>query len=308
MTLPALKNTALLIALSVLSINASANDGLKGLMRDVVKDATQSSGGKNSGAPNTPTNLGNEVTGLKYYADPQFSPRWRVGAYTPEQINGYHHLRIGVNQPSKWRPNDADTRTDINCEMEFLGAAVSGLPYDFETLITECSKVGDAIPSPQYIEDRIAYYRGKNKFYFRAGSDAMDVRWNSHLQETVVTITSPLIEEPDFGKNRKEVSRFILEGRGFSNEFWDPRSNYSEATGNTKPERMHVTRYQTFLSNDRSEFPKGNLYNTVFFTIEGPARYKETIVGGVKVYTIPVSIDRIEIADRDTALVVNKKN
>jgi hypothetical protein len=307
MTNPAFNNAALLIALIVLSTNASANDGLKGLLRDVVKDATQASGGKNSGAPNTPTNLGNEVTGLKYYAIPDMSPRWRVGAYTPEQINGYHHLRIGVNQPSKWRPNDADVKTDINCEMEFLGAAVSGLPYNFETLKKECSKGGGATPSPQYMEDRIAYYRGKDKFYFRAGSDAMDVRWNSHLQETVVTITSPLIEEPDFGENRKEISRFILEGPGFSDEFWSPTANYSEATGNIKPKRMHVTRYQTFLSNDRNEFPKGNVYNTVFFTIEGSPRYKETIVGGVKVYTIPVSIDRIEIADRNTALVINKK-
>ena len=288
----------LLVAALCMTGAAGADNFLKGLINDVVGDGGKASGNKDAGG-------GREVEDLVYYQSPQITPRWRVNSYTPETLNGYHHLRIGANAPNRYRPNDAYIDADVKCETRLLAAAWWDVEYSLENLRKFCT-VHDAgvNPTAKYIDERISYFEGKNKFYFRAGSRWLDVRWNNHLQATVVSIAGNLIDSPQFDANGQPLSRFILEGNKISNEFWSTKGNYSEATGNTKPMISNQPMFQTTLTNDRKEFPSGSLLNTVFFTITGQPRYVSTDPKGVKTYAVPVTVDRIEIADRNVALVI----
>lgn len=290
---------ALLLASSV-----HADNFLRDLVGEVAKEVTQSKQTKGSSnkQASSSTTTGGEVAGLKYLGTELIFPRWRVSDYTPEQINGYHHLRIGFTTPFKYRPIDGDASTlSPNCETRFLGAAWWTQPFNSDNLMAACANNGDPGPSPEYIADRIAYYEGKNKFYFRGH---VDVRWNSHLKQTVVTVIPPLLDliaSPEIDARGNALSEFQLEGPGISNVHWSPAYNYE-----TSPKPItDRPRYQTFLSNDRSEFPKGNAYNTVFFTLTGQPRLSKTLPTGVKIFSVPVTIDRIEIADPNTGLAID---
>jgi len=297
-----MKKTAVLCGAVVLvfaCFPVVAQSFFKDLVNDIAKEVTQEvTSNRQQGNRQQPNNRttgrsGIEVQGIPYYAITD--NRWMINDYTPEMLDGYYHLRIGASGPNPYNTNFSAQGSPIACEQQLLGASIMERQFTEQEMLKECVNIVLGKVTLPYAQERVAYMRGKNKFYFRATDQALDIRWNDHLGKMVVTVTPPLIRSP-----WRDVA-FELEGVGISDLYWDYNYNFPIAQPPRRDNgRGYMSpRYQTLLSNPRSDFPKGNVFNTVFFTITGQPRFDRNASGGQKIYTVPVSIDRIDIADRN---------
>lgn len=241
---------------------------------------------------------GRVVDGLIYRAPAAISPRWVVNDFTPEQLNGYTHIRFGGVAPAQFEPNRLD-QGSRNCEPYLLGAA---LLVGIRTITDdEIDSACGHTATFEYAKNRFEQFRNTRKFYYRASDQFLDIRWNSYLNATVVSIPQFFIMSPWRGVD------FHLEGRHISNLYWSPSYSYPIA----KPPVEHPNRispppmFQVILSNPRDDFPRGDVYNTIYFTITGDPRPADMSSNITERYIVPVSIDKIEIADRNGGLVLD---
>ncbi len=228
-----------------------------------------------------------EVEGYIYRSPAMIQPRWAVNSYTPEQINGYHHIRIGASALSTTARGES-RKGLTTCDAKLLGATL----FPDRTVTDE--NLRKACASSMTIEaarNRLAYMQGKRKFYFRSG-DFLFVNWDRQIQKMVLSmnqVVHPMWDE----------MRFWNEGRGFD-------AVQRDAQGLGQTENLRNLRFQALLDKSLNDHPwVKNAYNTVYFTIGEPRRQDLSRTSGTDGYVIPISVDRIELSDGQQQIVLD---